>query len=125
MFARSSLGRQEISPELHWESFPLETEGFAVTCFDPDAPTGCGSSAFSWEHKHARHPHEHERVSRLATLSVSHRRQIVDRLATRAWVVLKAECAEIASNEPAGGLAPTQEDKTCRSMLNRHPVLLF
>jgi Raf kinase inhibitor-like YbhB/YbcL family protein len=42
MFARSSLGRQDISPELHWESFPLETKGFAVTCFDPDPPTGCG-----------------------------------------------------------------------------------
>lgn len=40
--AHGSVGGDNISPDLRWSAVPAGTASLAVTCHDPDAPTGVG-----------------------------------------------------------------------------------
>lgn len=45
MWARSGIagaGGEDRSPALHWAGAPESTQSFALTMYDPDAPTGSG-----------------------------------------------------------------------------------
>ena len=41
-FVHDSAGGKNVSPHLAWDGAPAGTQGFVVTCFDPDAPTHSG-----------------------------------------------------------------------------------
>ena len=38
----TDAGGANQSPELHWTNPPAGTKSFALSCYDPDAPTGSG-----------------------------------------------------------------------------------
>ncbi len=42
VYDKFDCGGQNISPQLFWENAPNETKSYAITIYDPDAPTGSG-----------------------------------------------------------------------------------
>ena len=39
----------DLSPHLKWTNAPKGTKSFAITAYDPDAPTGTGSGWWHWQ----------------------------------------------------------------------------
>ncbi|NKV11867.1 YbhB/YbcL family Raf kinase inhibitor-like protein [Rhodococcus hoagii] len=100
-------GGHDVSPQLSWSGFPPETKSFAVTMFDPDAPTASGF----WHWGGREHPGRHDVAGR------GRRRRERIRAARR-----RRDAGERRRSRPVPGCMPAQGARPHRYMFAVHAV---
>ena len=101
-------GGEDRSPQLSWSGFPEGTKSFAVTVYDPDAPTASGF----WHWAVAEHPRVGHRAAR------RRRRQGRPDAPRRA----RSSCATTAGSPATSGAAPPSGHGAHRYFVVVHAV---